>query len=74
LTGNSFVDSYFLQNYKIHKYFSFITIFFCAKYFVKELKVNFCKPLFITKLASVSFFKFKKIIGRKYVFLIVTTL
>jgi len=51
------MGNYFLQNYKIYKYF--LKIFY-EKYFVKKSVKNSDKSLFITKFTSVSLEKNSK--------------
>jgi len=53
------VGNYFLQNYKIRKYFlqNLLQKVFYKKYFAKKLAVIFCNFFFITKFISISYKK-----------------
>jgi len=70
LAGNSFVDNYFLQNYKIHKYFlqNLLRKVFYTKSFAKKLAAISCKFFFITKFMSISYKKNQNKIDKKYEF------
>ena len=58
---NSFVDNYFLQNYKIRKYFlqNLLRKVFYTKYFAKKLIAISCKFFFTKKFVGISWKIFK---------------
>ena len=59
MAGNSFVDNYFLQNYKIRKYFlqNLLWKLFYTKYFAQKLAPISCNFFFIIKFISIFYEK-----------------